>query len=710
MLPCSMGGALLAALLGLHTACALRAVRNAATPVEKVVDLLGRLEAQVTDEGAKEATEYDKYACFCKEEADDKQYAVQRSNETVAKLDAHVRALAAEIAALDAEALQLGQEIDALATNISDEKEARKTDHDNYLTADENVTTAIKAVDDAIRELKGSKSKMAGSAKLDLAQVASAASAALLAARPTSDAQVKAVTALVRAAKQDPPKYAYRSNRVLSTLEDLGRQFREHKQERDKVEAEAQATSDKKVLAWSNEKKFKEKAKLEKEKLSAEKGTKKGKLETEMQEETIDMNADVAFRTELTAQCEQRAEEWDQRSQVRAGELTALAEAREILASGVAKNYGANKKLVGLAAKGAQVLKARPKATAAAKKGAAPSLLQLAAHSAGGQAAAVHSAVQRLGQLAQKLGSPVLSALAAKAELQEDHFVKVRGLINDLIARLEAQALDEASQKSFCDTEMASAISDRDAHSLTMEEESATITEQESLKAQLQQDIALLSEEIAELQKALNEATELRQMEKASNAKTVADAQAGKSAVEQAISVLEAFYSAAAGGQFVQYQPPGGDRAGRTVGDYAPEMSYSGDYNGKQGASNGIIGLLNVILSDFDRTEGTVGSEEIAAAGAFMTFETETTDSVDAKKKLVADKEGEIVAADGAITNAKDALMTAKRLRAGALAELEKLQVMCVDGEESYEERRKKRKQEIEALKEALNILENWKE
>jgi len=33
---------------------------------------------------------------------------------------------------------------------------------------------------------------------------------------------------------------------------------------------------------------------------------------------------------------------------------------------------------------------------------------------------------------------------------------------------------------------------------------------------------------------------------------------------------------------------------------------------------------------------------------------------------------------------------------------------MCVEGEETYAERVAKRQQEIEALKEALNILETW--
>ena len=57
-----------------------------------------------------------------------------------------------------------------------------------------------------------------------------------------------------------------------------------------------------------------------------------------------------------------------------------------------------------------------------------------------------------------KLNSPVLSALAMKVHSAEDHFVKVRTLIKDLLSKLKADAEAEATQKGFCDKEMSKAI------------------------------------------------------------------------------------------------------------------------------------------------------------------------------------------------------------------------------------------------------------
>merc|ERR1712050_760650 len=63
---------------------------------------------------------------------------------------------------------------------------------------------------------------------------------------------------------------------------------------------------------------------------------------------------------------------------------------------------------------------------------------------------------------ADRSGSPVLSAIAVRVQVAEDHFVKVRGLIKDLIKKLKDDAKAEATQKGVCDTGMAKALAARD--------------------------------------------------------------------------------------------------------------------------------------------------------------------------------------------------------------------------------------------------------
>merc|ERR1719198_195813 len=301
-----------------------------------------------------------------------------------------------------------------------------------------------------------------------------------------------------------------------------------------------------------------------------------------------------------------------------------------------------------------------------------------------------------------------------QAVMQEDHFVKVRALIKDLIARLQEDAKAEATQKSFCDTEMKKEIDGRDAASLSIEKETATIAKKEALIETLKEEIAQLAEEIAATQKALNEATELRAEQKASNEKTIADAEAGKKDVELAIQILKEFYEPSLLQEepqeegYTPYEAKGSDRYGQTVGDAAPEMSYSGDYKGRTDESKGILGLLEVIAADFERTKTTVTDEEAKAKKAFEEFKTESEKTITDKTKEKKTKEGEIKDAKDTITTAKENLEGAEKEKKAAIKALDDLKVMCVEGEDSYAVRKEKREEEIEALKAAMVILDEW--
>merc|ERR1712048_1423947 len=127
---------------------------------------------------------------------------------------------------------------------------------------------------------------------------------------------------------------------------------------------------------------------------------------------------------------------------------------------------------------------------------------------------------------------------------------------------------------------------------------------------------------IADNQKAVSEMTELRDAEKAENEARIQTATEGQTAVNLALTTLKAYYEK---GAFVQYTPPNADREGLTVADRAPE-SFSGEYHGNGAAGKGIIGILDVILSDFDRTIAKTNADETANQA---TFEKDTKELAD---------------------------------------------------------------------------------
>lgn len=678
-----------------------RAAGTSVTPVQKVVGLLEGLRAKVEEEGKREAAEYDKYACFCKEQVDDKIYMIEKSDKTISSLEAVIGDLGADLSDLSSDISTLSGKIAGLEGKIVDAKKARDAEHKAYIGKEADVSGAIDAVERAIATLKQSKGQLMGKVDLEeaLTQIQAAAHSVGL---NVSDGNFSLLSTFRKGTQPgEAYQYEYHGNAIIATLEGLLATFKGNKQKLDLEEFQANSAFDKKHLDLDNEKTFAEKEKTEKEKLEAFKTEKQNeKIEAKNQEES-DRKADKDFLKVLQSNCEEKAKAWDQRSQARTAELTALNDATESLKTGVVPNWSANRRLIGLQ-RGNQVA-----STVVSAPRRPASFIQLRGSGRrASQADAVRDKVYHLlSAAAASLGSPVLSVAALKVKTSKDVFVKVRSIINDIISKLKDQAKSEATTKSFCDTEMKAAITLRDQKKEELEGLEAKISSNKAETTQLKEEIAVLSAAIAANEKTLKEATELRLDEKKDNTQVAADATVGKDAVEYALKVLKKFYEPVA---VLQYVPPDSDRSGKTVGDLAPKGFDTTTYKGQQEASKGIIGLLEVILADFDRTGTTVNSAEKLSADEFAAFEKATNDDTKTKKGDQALKEGDVTNLEDKLVKLEEDKDAAQKSLDGALSELEKLHSMCVAGEETFEERVAKREKEIEALKEAHAILEDW--
>ena len=241
----------------------------------------------------------------------------------------------------------------------------------------------------------------------------------------------------------------------------------------------------------------------------------------------------------------------------------------------------------------------------------------------------------------------------------------------------------------------------RDKHTANKEDASASIDKTKSKIVQMNEDIMDLGKEISGLYKTLSEIEELRKDEKAQNEKTIKDSADGVETLKQAIQILTKFYGSA----FLQ--APNEDREGNTVADLAPD-TFDEEYKGNVDASKGILGMLEVIQSDFERTNTKTTEEEKESQKAFEEEQKRSKEEIAAKKTEKEDLESEVKTAESDLTGFKDDLKDATKMHKQALEELETLKPACVSGEESYAERREQRVKEIEALKEALKLLEDW--
>jgi len=194
------------------------------------------------------------------------------------------------------------------------------------------------------------------------------------------------------------------------------------------------------------------------------------------------------------------------------------------------------------------------------------------------------------------------------------------------------------------------------------------------------------------------EATEVRGAEQSKNTVTIKDAQGAQTAVAQALSVLNEFYAKAAEAtSFAQ--------TGVRKGKAEPEIFSDEPYTGMGAESGGVVGMIEVIQSDFARLEAETSAAEAEASKQYSEF---MDDSKVDKTQKSADLDHASASKQDQETQLQEKKVdlegTQKELDA-ALAYYEKLKPSCVGENENYDDRVAKRKEEIESLKEALRIL-----
>jgi uncharacterized protein YoxC len=269
-------------------------------------------------------------------------------------------------------------------------------------------------------------------------------------------------------------------------------------------------------------------------------------------------------------------------------------------------------------------------------------------------------------------------------------------MIKDLIIRLMEEANQETEHKGWCDAELSVNKVTREkkteaVNTLTAEAEQLTAD-----IAKLTQEVADLSAEVQQIDEAVAKATSIRTEEKAKNEATIADAKQAQVAVSQALAVLKEFYATAAESTALVQQP--------SAMDDAPD-TFVAPYKGLGAESGGVVGMIEVIASDFSRLESDTTSAEEQAASEYKEFKNDSEVDRAMKTTDADNKEKTITRKSGDLTETKKDLKGTQEELDAALSYYDKLKPSCVDSGVSYDDRVARREEEIQSLKEALKIL-----
>merc|ERR1719393_657903 len=305
-------------------------------------------------------------------------------------------------------------------------------------------------------------------------------------------------------------------------------------------------------------------------------------------------------------------------------------------------------------------------------------------------------------KLAKEQHSSALTQLASKISAvarfggsnSEDVFAKIKGLISDMIAKLQKEAEEAASQKAYCDEEMAKNKAKKDELTADIDTLTAKIDKAAAASAQLKEEVATLQEELANLAKTTMEMDKARADENAAFLEAKTALEAGITGVTKALEVLRSYYGSA----LIQ-----NDKFDSLM--QQPAMPALHSKSG--GAGGSIIGILEQCEADFTKDLTAEEMKEEESATEYDKVSQENAIAKQTKEMDVKYKTKEAKSLDKAIAEHSSD-------RAGLQTELDavleyqaKIDKMCIAKPESYEERKAAREAEITGLKEALKILES---
>merc|ERR1719311_1594120 len=661
--------------------------------VDKVVSMLEDLQLQVLAEGEAEAATYNKFACFCKTTQKEKSEAIKTGKDDKASLSADIKKFSKERDDLDDKIAKLQKAIKKAEDEM--DKATKKSDAalKVYTTNAADLKAALYALTEAIKVLKSSKTP----SLVQLQSIGKTVQQAALMADALGLGGEKVQKAATFFLQQgDVPvemeDYKFHSSGIIETLEKLLNDFRKTKADVDADEVQRVQEYDMFIQDRTDYVKAKTLEMEEAKKTRDQKIEDIGTASQELTTVSAQLLDDMEYLDELNTVCSEKAKTWDQRTKLRANELTAITQATGIVKATVAEKtqsstirFAQTASVLHIADAVASSDSAMEAIEAEAESSEADEPLgflqrrSVQKHDPASNDGGRQMIISLLKGKGQELKSTLLTSLASR--ISADPFAKIKKLIQELIERFLQEAANEANQKGWCDKATADAEQKRTYAAEEIEGLNAKMAKLEALSAKLGEELKELNKEIKELNDARAEAEKNRKEEKAENANTVSEAKAGLDAVKMAIDILDKFYKTSAKAE-VDLSLAQGPL------DDAPDAGFDNGeaYKGAGAEAGGIIGMMEVIQSDFERTISETQASEKAAKKDHLEFMTETGKSLAEKDVALKEKKRLKDETDNNFNDAEDEMSSQTKILVTSIKELMELKEDCGSkGEEKVE-------------------------
>lgn len=638
------------------------AVGENVSPVAKVIELLTGMYNKANTESQAEEVKAAKFGEECNNAITYFSEDVQTAQDGIDDQDAVIAKSVADIGNLEDEISTLDEGTAFDKQDLKNAQDIRNAEKKIFDATHKDYTESLSALGRAIQLLKSKAVTSEAVAELQT-------NLGLLEQTPLT--ALSAVSSFIQVSADAPPQatvnsYTSRMDGVIAMLTDLNDKFKAEMDALVKTESDRSQAFQMLKAALLQKMKQDKATKERKNKRKGEVATTKGQAEEEKVGFTADLKNSKKDLNEKKVYCKVNGELYAKQNAMRKGEVLALKQAIDILG----------------------------KAAFVQEPSTVSSFLQLGSSASTADENQVSKVVTLLLEKSKNFKSTKLSALAMR--IQAGPFDKVLEMIRNLVSKLQAEAVAEAERHGECEAMKAE-------QKLDVEDKTEQKEDLANQKAALEAKIAQLTEEIVTLNGELNiltqdksAATKQRAADQAENVKQIKEAKEGQAALNSAIQVLEQFYAGSAAHA----------AENETVAE-DNETSLDTPVYGGSSSSGSVIEMMKQIADDFARQEAESTAAESQQAEEYkMLMNTSEVDvaskttSRDFKKKQLADANKQHSAVSGEFKNMSSALDA-------ALKQQEATKKQC-DGRLSFEERMEQRDNEIQSLKEALEVLKNY--
>jgi len=635
------------------------AAANEVNPIEKVVQMMSDLQTKIIGEGEVCQKTYEEFAEWCEDRSKELGFEIKTGTAEAGDLSATINKETANADALSTKIDELSSDIATDEADLKAATEIREKEAADFSAEEKELTSVIYMLERAVavleKELGGAslmQVKSAGNLVDALAIMVKASSInSMDAAGIASFMQSSSDDDDSEAGAPDAAVYESHSGGIIDTLTGLLDKAETQLNSATGTETANKNNFDQLKQSLTDEIKYANSDMDDAKKGLAESNEIKASAEGDLAVTNKDLAEDRKVLGTLHMDCMTKASDFEAETTSRGEELKALAMAKKAVVENTA---GATDQQY--------------------------SFLQIASSSDLRKT----ETVQFIKNLAKTQKSPVLAQLASriasamKLNSGEDVFAKIKGMVGDMIEKLEQEAAEAAELKQWCDKEIAESTAKKDEEKALFDKLSSKLDTATAESEKLKEEVATLQRELADLAKSQSEMDRIRSEEKAAFDANHPEMEQGLKGIKIALKILNEYYA----------------KAGKSHGS-------------SDGAGGGIVGMLEVIESDF-----TKSITEMVAAEQMAADTEEKTTKENAVEKTT--KEQDVKYKTKAFTGLDKKIGELTTERSGVEDELsavneylESLDKKCTYKVESYAERKARRQAEIDGLKEALEVLEN---